>query len=160
MITIDTENHLNTDFNMMECDFGDAGICGIRYIMDQLEKRGMRGVFFVDIYAHRQFHGPQADAVESAVRQIHARGHEVGLHAHRDSELPFYKKHLMDCGYQEQRTVYEYGVRFIREITGNPPVSFRGGHYACNEDTFRALSDTGFQVDSSIRRIARIPSCE
>ncbi len=150
VITVDTEDKYENVPNLYECDFGDEGNCGVHYIMDQLEKRGMRGVFFTNIYEHQNFTGIWEGYIERLIREMSDRGHEVALHTHQDgSTLPFYQEQLFACNYEEQKQILEYGAQFIEKHTGKRPVSHRGGGYRCNDITFRVLAELGFQVDSS-----------
>ncbi|MCZ8109089.1 MAG: polysaccharide deacetylase family protein, partial [Burkholderiales bacterium] len=52
---------------------------GVPRIMDILEQHGGRGTFFVDVYNRRTV---SEDLIAECVREIDARGHEVGLHTH------------------------------------------------------------------------------
>ena len=149
IITIDTEDKYENVPNLFECDFGDEGNCGVNYIMDQLEQRGMRGVFFTNIYEHDNFHGAYEGYMEDLVKRISSRGHEVALHTHVNRKLKFYSKTLYACNYEEQRQIIQYGTDFIEKHTGKRPIAHRGGAYHCNDTTFDVLSDLGYQIDSS-----------
>lgn len=149
VFTIDTEDKYGEIPNMIECDFGDNGNCGVDYIMDMFEERGMRAVFFVNIYEHLDYSGEYEGYMENLVRRIAERGHEVGLHAHKNSSLGFYNDELFDLSYEQQEKVIQYGIDFIKENTGKAPVSFRGGGYQVNDDTFKVLDKTGIKYDSS-----------
>ena len=150
VITIDTEDKHENVPNLFECDFDKRGNCGVHYIMSQLEKRNMRGVFFTNIYEHLNYSGEWDGYVENLIKEMTERGHEVGLHTHQDgSMLPFYQEQLFACNYEKQKQIIEYGMAFIEKHTGKKPISHRGGGYRCNDITFRVLSDLGFKVDSS-----------
>lgn len=149
IFTIDTEDKYGEVPNLIECDFGDAGECGVNYIMDTLEKYGMRGVFFVNIYEHVLYSGEYEAYMENLVRRIAERGHEVGLHAHKEESFPFYQREIYNLDLEDQKQVIEYGCSFIEEHTGKRPLSFRGGGYYCNDDTFTALEASGIRYDSS-----------
>lgn len=127
--------------------------CGVYWIMDELEKYSLKGTFFVNIYDHVNFKDP---VIETMIRDMHARGHEVGLHAHRNDpsltphQLPFYTKVLTDMSREEQRKVIKYGRDFIEAITGEAPQSFRAGSFRLNDTTLEVLEELGFSVDSSL----------
>lgn len=125
IITIDTENNVSAVPNAIECDFGIEGNCGVNYIMEQFEKRKMRGVFFTNIYEHSNYHGDWANYIEKLVGRIFSRNHEVGLHTHENP--PIFPKVLREYDYDEQKKIIEYGTNFIKEITGKSPISHRGG---------------------------------
>lgn len=151
VMTIDTEDKCSSIPNMIECDFGEAGNCGVNYIMDQFEKRNMRGVFFVNIYEHNNFKGEYEGYMPELLKRIDSRGHEVGLHTHQDGcDLPIYPDQLFACNYEQQKKIIEYGTDYIEKNTGNRPVSHRGGGYRCNDTTFKVLSDLGYKIDSSV----------
>ena len=151
IMTIDTEDKYSSAPNMIECDFGDAGNCGVNYIMKQFEQRNMRGVFFVNIYEHNNFIGEYEGYMPKLLKRIDSRGHEVALHTHKEGcNLPFYKNELSACDYSQQYEIIEYGIEYINKCIGKYPVSHRGGAYRCNEITFKVLSDLGIKIDSSV----------
>ncbi len=150
IITCDTEDKNSSIPYLYECDFGERGNCGVHYIMDQLEKHSMRGVFFTNIYEHKNFTGNYEFYLENLIREMTQRGHEVGLHFHyHGSSLDYYNKLISSYDYSTQRKIIEYGIDFIEKNTGVRPVSARGGAYDCNEVTFKVLEDLGIKVDSS-----------
>lgn len=151
ILTIDTEDKHSTSPNLIECDFGDAGNCGVNYIMEQFEKRNMHGVFFVNIYEHANYTGEWDNYIEKLLVRISKRGHEVALHTHQDGcNMPIYPNQLYACNYDQQYEIIKYGSEFIKKYTGKYPVSHRGGGYRCNEITFDVLRNLGYKVDSSV----------
>jgi peptidoglycan/xylan/chitin deacetylase (PgdA/CDA1 family) len=156
MITIDTEDKVEGVPRRIEGDFGPDGNCGVNYIMEQLEKRGMRGVFFVNVYEHPNYQGEYEGYMEGLVRRIADRGHEVALHTHSNRKrLDFFRDDIDQCGYEEQFKIIEYGTNFIEKHTGKRPVSFRGGGYHCTQETFRVLSELGYRIDSTCNYSSR-----
>lgn len=152
ILTCDTEDKYGGVPNLLECDFGDAGQCGISYILEQLECRNFLAVFFVNIYEHLHYSGQYSEYIEKLCAKIAKKGHEIGLHAHMplpDAGLDFYKSHIFYLNYDEIIPILRYGKEFILHYGGTMPTSFRGGGFGCNEDMFRALADEGFTVDSS-----------
>lgn len=145
VFTIDVE----VGYDLIECDFGEAGNCGVNYLMDTFEEYGMRAVFFVDVYEHLIFVGEHENYMEGLVKRISQRGHEVGLHTHANRSLDFYNHDLFTYNYEQQSEIIQYGMDFIKENTGKYPISFRGGAYRVNDDTFKVLADKGFKYDSS-----------
>lgn len=142
VITVDVEQAPS----LAECEFSNGESCGISYIMDQLEQRNMRGVFFTNVYEHPAC--PDG-YMAGLVKRMSQRGHEVALHAHPNPKLDFYQKSLYGCSYQEQLKILGYGTEYIQKHTGKRPISFRGGACSCNEATFRVLSELGYRIDSS-----------
>ncbi len=149
ILTIDTEHNRSPVPNFIECDFGEKGNCGVNYIMEQFEKRNMRGVFFTNIYEHNNYNDEWENYIEKLIKRISDRNHEIGLHTHSSKNIPIYKKSLKDCTYDEQKEIIGYGTNFIKKVTGKSPIAHRGGNYACNDFTFKVLSDLGYKVDSS-----------
>lgn len=142
-ITIDTEQHVkNIPFALT--GEGLERKCGIYLIMDILEKYNLRGVFFVNIYEHNNFNG----VIEKIIKDISNRGHEVGLHYHANASSKW-KNNLIEYSLNEQIDILNYGRDFIFNNVGKYPISFRGGAYQINMDTFKALEICGFKYDSS-----------
>lgn len=150
IITIDTEGKYLNSPDFFECDFGLDGNCGVNYIMDELEKRNMRGVFFTNIYEHSNFTDKYEGYMEHLVKKISQRGHEVALHTHPNSKcLDYYNKPMNVLDYKKQYQIIKYGTDFIEKHTGKRPIAHRGGNYTCNDTTFKVLNDLGYSIDSS-----------
>ena len=91
---------------------------------------------------------------------VQGAGQEVQLHLHpewsdeaRPPLLPEggRKRPLIsDYSVDEQRILINRGVELFREAGGPRPIAFRSGSFACNPDTFAAVSDCGILFDSSI----------
>ena len=150
IFTIDTEDKYGNIPNMIECDFGEDGNCGVDWIMDAFEAYDMRAVFFVNIYEHLRYSDEYDGYMENLLARISSRGHEVGLHSHSEETLDFYLDELTDCTYEQQEKIISYGVDFIEEHTGKKPISFRGGGYKVNDDTFDILEKQGFLYENII----------
>lgn len=123
------------------------GAPGLYWIMDQLERHGLRGVFFVNVYEHTRY----ADGwMAGILRDIHERGHEVGLHCHPNRDLAFYRRPLPRYDVAGQTRILRYGVDLIEAATGQPPRAFRAGALRLNDATFRALEQCHVTIDSSL----------
>jgi len=144
-ITVDTEDKYGEIPYLFECDFGDKGSCGVNYIMDELEKRDMHGVFFTNIYEHNNFHNEYENYMEKLVKRISQRGHEVGLHDHKNVKI--YRETYLN--YESVSDIISYGTDFIKRHTGKEPVSYRGGAYRCSDVLLKVLSDKSYKVDAS-----------
>jgi peptidoglycan/xylan/chitin deacetylase (PgdA/CDA1 family) len=144
-LTIDTEDAYFDRPILMAGD-GVGREFGVFGILDELDSRGLSATFFVNVYEKdRQPEG----AVEEVVREIAARGHEVGLHTHPSPVLDFYRRPLFRLAPEAQVEALRWGAELIAAWTGEPPTSFRAGGYALNDDTFEALEQVGIEVDSS-----------
>jgi peptidoglycan/xylan/chitin deacetylase (PgdA/CDA1 family) len=146
-LTFDVES--NRPGNYITCEHV-PGAPGIYWIMDELERHGLRGVFFVNVYEHTRY--PDG-WIRDLLRQIDARGHEVGLHCHLNPDLDFYRQNLTQYDLEGQTRIIRYGVEFIEVATGRRPVSFRSGALRMNRDTFTALGHCGITVDSSLQYV-------
>ena len=143
-ITIDVEQHLK---NIPFCITGEGleTECGVYFIMNTLEKYGLKGVFFVNVYEHQNYSG----LMERIIADMHTRGHEVALHWHK-SDLDFNNKNHSTYNYEEQKFILEYGKNFIENVIQDKVWSFRGGGYCLSETTLCVLADIGIRVDSSV----------
>jgi Polysaccharide deacetylase len=144
-LTFDVES--NRPGNYITCEHV-PGAPGLFWIMDELERRDARGVFFVNIYEHTRYANGWMQGI---LREIHGRGHEVGLHCHLNPDLDFYRQNLTLYDQDGQTRIIRYGVDFIEAATGVRPVSFRSGALRVNHDTFAALARCGIGVDSSLK---------
>ena len=148
-LTFDVES--KRSHNYITCEHV-PGAPGIYWIMDELERHGVRGVFFVNVYEHTLY--PDG-CMRDLLRQIHARGHEVALHCHPNRGLEFYRRDLLRYDAAGQTTILRYGIDFIEAAIGRPPVSFRAGALRVNDDTFRALEACDLPIDSSLAYSAK-----
>lgn len=143
-ITVDVEQRHKGDPVRLLGKIGDKEY-GIYFIFNTLEKYGLKGVFFVNIYEYQYYNG----LIERIVKDIHARGHEIGLHCHK-SNLDFYKDDIVKYDYDGQYKIIEFGINFIEALINEKPVSFRAGGYNLNSTTLKVLSDLGIKIDSSV----------
>lgn len=143
-LTFDVES--KRSHNYITCEHV-PGAPGIYWIMDELERYQLRGVFFVNVYEHTLY--PDG-WMRDLLRQIDARGHEVALHCHQNRDLEFYRKGLLSYDAEGQAKILRYGMDFIEAAIGQPPVSFRSGALRVNDETFRALEACDLLIDSSL----------
>ncbi len=150
IFTIDVEDERGSVPNLIEGDLGDKGSWGVDYIMEQFEKRGMRGVFFTNVYEDIIYTGEYENYMEELVRRIDTRGHEVALHSHENPMLTgFYDQTIDKYDVDHQTEIIEHGCSFIENATGRRPITYRGGSYIANDDTFEALRRCGMKYDST-----------
>lgn len=74
---------------------------------------------------------------------VMANDHEIGLHIHPNGRSPA----LRDYGYTEQREMIKFGRDLIEKELGVLPTTFVAGKWSENNDTIRALIDSGFTHD-------------
>lgn len=147
-VSIDTED---TYFNApLQITGNPHGLPASNFIMDTLEKHDMRGIFFVNVYEHKNY--PDDGELREAVREIALRGHELALHSHESQNLEFYTRQLPTYDLAAQTRIIDYGASLLSNWSGQDIVSFRAGGYKYNKDTIRALEKNGIRVDSSYCR--------
>ncbi|WP_323844035.1 polysaccharide deacetylase family protein [Microbulbifer magnicolonia] len=144
-ISVDTED---TYFDSgVLLDGAAEGYLTTREIASELEKRGMRGIFFVNVFEHLE--GEKDLLIRELIGDLSRAGHEIGLHSHPSAKLTFYRKQLNELSYEEQLKVIKYGTEYIESIIGEKPKSFRAGGYLFNKDTLKALKELDYVIDSS-----------
>jgi peptidoglycan-N-acetylglucosamine deacetylase len=116
-------------------EFG--GRVGIYRIFDVLERYQIPGTFFVPGYT--------AESFPEAVREIVARGHELGHHGYLHESPTAY---LGDPG--GERAMYEKGIEVLERIAGVRPVGYRSPGWDLTEYSIGLLRDLGFRYDSSL----------
>jgi hypothetical protein len=131
---------------------------GIGLIIDQLEKYGLKGTFFLSALEHH-FHGEKA--LSEIANYIEDSGHEVAAHIHcawcgflkggdYDYSEKLYKKdNIKDHDKKEQFEYLYEVVECIERWTGKKPVSFRAGNFGADNITLKLLSELGLKIDSS-----------
>ncbi|MFT3964811.1 MAG: hypothetical protein QM690_02875 [Sphingobium sp.] len=131
-----------------------AGGFGIHWLMDRMEERGFRGVFFVDPMP-ALVHGP--GIVARIVEPIVARGHEVQVHVHtewlewaKDSPVEGRRGgQIGDFTLADQIALIGWARDALAAAGAPAPNAFRAGNYGANDDTLRALARLGLVWDSS-----------
>ena len=116
-------------------EFG--GRVGIYRLLDVLDAYGIPGTFFVPGYT--------ADSFPDAVREIAARGHEIGHHGYLHESPTAY---LGDR--DGERAMYEKGIEALERVAGVRPVGYRSPGWDLTEHSIDLLSDLGFRYDSSL----------
>ena len=111
---------------------------GMPQLLEIYEKFGVKSTFF--------FTGYIAEKSPEIVRMILSAGHEVGCHGltHKPEEA------FDVLSFEEQVRHLTAAKKILEDITGSPVISFRAPALRVNEDTPKALLETGFLIDSSI----------
>lgn len=124
---------------------GHPGSFGIELMMDILDSHQVRGTFFLNVYEIAK-HGDEA--IASAARSIHSRGHDLELHTH---PRPMYRPYGMShAALEEQVAILKRGIALIHEWTGKRVVAHRAGAFLANGDTLRAVEAAGLAADCSL----------
>lgn len=138
---------------LYERSFEPAGV-GVSYQLEQLRRHGLKASFFVDpmpalIYG--------LDPIRRIVDTIQSGGQRVELHLHPnwtraqigDGGAHYDRFNMAEYDRDEQQALIA-GARDLLVAAGAaPPVAFRAGNYAANDDTLAALSALGFAYDTS-----------
>jgi peptidoglycan/xylan/chitin deacetylase (PgdA/CDA1 family) len=170
LITIDTECSLggaweNAALKPVDPERSVLGKIGSEYygtprIMDILEENGLKGTFFVEVFAG--LNGSRA-ALSQAYSQIAKRSHDVQLHLHpihyyyhlrkvgrlESEKLPNDKDMFAAHTQEKQLEMLRTGVAIFRDMIGETPVAFRAGNFGADFKTLDALEKVGIRFDSS-----------
>ncbi|WP_321417418.1 polysaccharide deacetylase family protein [uncultured Desulfobacter sp.] len=111
---------------------------GMPALLDIYRRYSVTTTFFFTAYIARLF--PQV------VRMVLKDGHEVGSHG---------KSHLPENGFdlmpfEKQKAHLAYSKKLLEDISGQNVISFRAPALRVNQDTARALIETGYRIDSSV----------
>lgn len=113
-----------------------------RQMLDWLAAGGVRGTFFVL--------GDVAETYPQLIRDIHAAGHELGVHG-------FYHRQVFKLTPDEFRVEVSSAKRIIEDLIGQPVYGHRAPAFSIMPSTSWALdvlAREGFRYDSSIFPIA------
>lgn len=111
---------------------------GMPLLLDIYKKHNIKSTFY--------FTGYIARLVPDIVKMIIRDGHEVASHG---------KSHLKENGFdvmsfdKQKRHIAET-KKLLEDISGQEVISFRAPALRVNEDTGRALIETGHKIDSSV----------
>ncbi len=154
LITIDVETRSSGDpaRDIFGAVAGDGQACGIGLMMDALERHGVRGTFFLNVYEVAKY---GEEAVARAARTIHSRGHDLELHTH---PLPMYRYYGMSkAPLDQQIAILKKGMSLIEGWTGKNVKAHRAGAFSANADTLRAVDAVGLAADCSLSPGSRVP---
>ena len=128
---------------------------GIGWQMAELERHGLKGVFFVDPMPALVY---GTEFLKPIVNSIVDRGHEVQLHVH--SEWLRWARHspvegrvgrnIGDFSMADQVTLLRLGRQWLEQAGAPCVTAFRAGNFGANDDTLRALAQAGMLWDSSV----------
>jgi peptidoglycan/xylan/chitin deacetylase (PgdA/CDA1 family) len=131
---------------------------GLGRLMDQLDRRGIKGTFYVSAFENHYHDDRVVGRVAAGVEE---RGHEAGVHTHcawkgfrddRSFDLSrgyHLRDSIADHSAAVQRELLEEAVASLRRWTGRAPKSFRAGNFGADGTTLSLLADLGITSDSS-----------
>lgn len=148
LVSIDTEGPAGTDpiEKMIYGKTADGKEYGIRYLMDLFSERNIRGLFFVDIPEIAD-HGETK--IEQVLKDIDAKGHDVGVHVHPDHMADINRRYLWQYSKGEQYEIIARCTDFYEKVLKKQPLSFRAGRYGADNNTLEILDDLGYRYDMS-----------
>ncbi len=107
-------------------------------LLDLYDKYGVKSTFFVL--------GQLAELKPNIVKQIVARGQEIGSHGYQHDYRCAFDVMTLD----EQVAELRHSKDLLEQIGGQEVISFRAPALRVNGDTPKALRETGFKYDSSV----------
>jgi peptidoglycan-N-acetylglucosamine deacetylase len=108
---------------------------GLPRILDVLDAHSTPATFYVP--------GVVAEQHAAAIREVLARGHEVGHHGHTHRRPD-------SLGDDEQRAEVERGMAALTAVTGRRPRAYRAPEWELAPATLAALAAQSFTLDSSL----------
>lgn len=138
LLTNDVETH-SIWFNCLRDETGRNVLDqGMPRLLDIYAKYGIKSTFY--------FTGYIAEKFPEVVKMILPYGHEVASHGY---------SHEVDQAfdvltYEEQVDHLDRSKKLLEDISGQEVISFRAPALRVNENTPRALIETGYKIDSSI----------
>ena len=144
MLTVDVESYQKGDPDKQIWGKQADGEHGIRRIMDLLDKHGLKGTFYLNVYEAAKHGEP---TIAEVARAIHQRGHDLQLHTHPAPMYGFRNMQHVDLAQQE--AVLLRGKELILKWTGKTVVAHRAGAFGANLDTLKASRTVGLAIDSS-----------
>ncbi len=111
---------------------------GMPLLLDLYARHKIRTTFFFTGYIARLY--------PEIVKMVIPYGHEVGSHG---------KSHLKENGFdimpfEKQKRHLEESKKLLEDISGQEVITFRAPALRVNQNTPRALIETGFKIDSSV----------
>jgi hypothetical protein len=130
------------------------GAFGVGWQMDELERAGLKGVFFVDPMP-ALVHGP--DFLAPMIAPMLARGHEVQLHIHTEwlewavsPPVDRTSRNIGDFTSDEQAVLLRIASDLLTAAGAPRPIAFRAGNYGADDRTIAVLPQIDIAWDSSV----------
>ena len=173
LITIDTElsalfheQGVGIDDNIRRSIWGEVrdGAFGVGWQMDELERHGLKGVFFLDPMPALVY---GTEFLKPIIAAIAGRGHEVQLHIHSEwlrwANASFLNgrqgRNIGDFTLEDQVTLLSLGRQWLEEAGAPAVTAFRAGNFGADDDTLRALAQVGIAWDSSVNPAYHCQGC-
>ncbi|GAA4765904.1 hypothetical protein GCM10023219_08770 [Stakelama sediminis] len=138
---------------IVERSLEPAGV-GVSWQLEKLAEHDLKATFFVDPMPALLY---GLEPIRQIVETILDAGQEVQLHLHAnwggakvgDGGAAHGAFELTELNYEEQRNLIAGATELLVAAGAPQPIAFRSGSYSANDDTLAALSDLGFDYDSS-----------
>lgn len=157
-LTVDTEfawrhHAAGLDASEIEARSIEPAGVGLTYQLERLAEHRLKACFFVDplpamIYGLDPFRR-MVDAILTAGQEVQLHLHPNWAGARQDDRAAHARFELIDYGKAEQRDLLAGAAELLVAAGAPPPVAFRAGSYAANDDTLAALTALGFAYDAS-----------
>ena len=137
LMTVDVESF---SIPLNRCDYETGKRVyeqGLPSLLDLFAKHDCECTFY--------FTGEMAEMFPEAVEIVRDAGHEIGCHGYDHSP----QRAFDSLRYEEQVEELKRAKKVIEDVAGRTE-SFRAPMLRINEDTVRALEETGFKTDSSV----------
>jgi len=137
LMTVDVESF---SIPLNRCDYETGKRVyeqGLPSLLDLFAKHDCECTFY--------FTGKMAEMFPEAVEMVRDAGHEIGCHGYDHSP----QRAFDSLRYEEQVEELKRAKKVIEDVAGRIE-SFRAPMLRINEDTVRALEETGFKTDSSV----------
>ncbi|MGL5839865.1 MAG: polysaccharide deacetylase family protein [Sphingorhabdus sp.] len=177
LITVDTEfsasRHQQGLSGQANYESSIVGRCrdgdfGIGWQMQTLAAHGLKAVFFIDPIPALVL---GEDIVQTAIRYVLDRGHEVQLHVHTEwltwaETSPVdgrQGRNIGDFSVDDQVRLLRYGCDLFERAGAPRPLAFRAGNFGADARTLTALGIAGLRFDTSVNanylgRECRVPA--
>lgn len=109
---------------------------GVPRILNMLDSFGLKATFFVP--------GVVADKYPDVVKEIAARGHEIGFHG-------YFHEEFSTTTYEQEKATMERCEKLIRELTGQQMVSHRAPGGVIHDYSLRLFTERGYIASSNWR---------
>lgn len=133
----------------------EEGEFGLNFQLKTLEEYSLKATFFVEPFF--SYHCGEKP-LETAVNNIQRANQELGLHIHTEwlnevDNLPFdldiIHRNIGDFDLSSQISLLKHAKNMLRNHTEAELCCFRAGNYGANNNTLRALHESGITFDTS-----------
>ncbi len=138
----------------IRCDTPEGDV-GVEWQAREFARHGLKAVFFVDPMPALLW---GKEAITDVIAPILDHGHDVQLHIHTEwlalagNANPIGQRtgdNIKDFTFDEQCALLDYAAATLMAAGAPRPIAFRAGNYGANDDTLRALAQTGLTHDTS-----------